>query len=365
MILQSKAVEAKEEGRDVPINVIHALINNLNHDVGDALIIIGDSRAVPVLIEVLDNKNNWWMNRHLAAETLGRISDSRAVPALIEALGDEKMLVRNSAVTALGTIGDAHAVPALIEALGDEEASVRSGAAWALGRIGAARVVPDLIQILKNKEEDNNVRDSAASALGKIGEPVEDIVLTFQQVLDDGGEHIRIRRSVIYGLANLSESTEAVSMLIKALNNDEEVLVRSNAATALGKIGDAHAVPALIEALGDEEASVRVNAAAALVKIDNSKKDMVIPVLVEVLMSGRTAAGGEYGCPSAEAASILGRMGESAKEAVPALVEVLNDVSSRADVRGNAAQALRYIEPIEIYRDRDGRTIQLVIQPRL
>jgi HEAT repeat protein len=55
----------------------------------------------------------------------------------------------------------------------------------------------------------------------------------------------------------------AIPALIEALR-DKNLLVRMAAARALGEIGDAGAVPALIEALRDESDSVQLDAAVAL-----------------------------------------------------------------------------------------------------
>jgi len=64
---------------------------------------------------------------------------------------------------------------------------------------------------------------------------------------------------------------EDIQALIEALK-DENKYVRINAARALGKIGDAMAVPALNEAIKDENKYVRINAAKALGKIGGSQK---------------------------------------------------------------------------------------------
>jgi HEAT repeat protein len=63
------------------------------------------------------------------------------------------------------------AVPALIEALSDEDSGVRASAASALGKIGepAKEAITALIQALSDKDE--SVRRAAAEVLKKIGTP--------------------------------------------------------------------------------------------------------------------------------------------------------------------------------------------------
>jgi len=96
-------------------------------------------------------------------------------------------------------------------------------------------------------EEDESVRDNAVGALGDIGEP-------------------------------------AVLALIQALKSEDKG-VQHQAALALGSIGEPakKAVPVLIEALRDENGATRVHAASALAQIDNSKRDMVVSILIKAL----------------------------------------------------------------------------------
>jgi HEAT repeat protein len=76
-------------------------------------------------------------------------------------------MVRESAARALGRIGDPRAVEPLIAALKEEDG--RSSAARAPGEIGDARAVEPLIFALK--DEDIGVRSAAAKALDEIGIP--------------------------------------------------------------------------------------------------------------------------------------------------------------------------------------------------
>ena len=122
-----------------------------------------------------------------------------------------------------------------IEALKDKDQEVRYSAARALGKIGpkAEKAVPALVRALKDKNE--YVRQWAASALGKIGPKAEKAVPALTEALKDRWPGIRAQ----------------------------------DAAVALGKIGPAaeKAVPALTEALKDEKVYVRKAAKEALAKI--------------------------------------------------------------------------------------------------
>ena len=92
----------------------------------------------------------------------------RDVGGLLDALCYQKdENVRTSAAWALGEIGDSRAVNPLIAALGDKRRE-REVAAKALGEIGDSRATDALIETL---EDDNwEVRGTTAKALGKLGD---------------------------------------------------------------------------------------------------------------------------------------------------------------------------------------------------
>jgi NADH dehydrogenase len=149
-------------------------------------------------------------------------------------LAREDEPAQQEAVEALSRLGQS-AVPELIKALKDDNWQVRNQAAVALGAIGpeAKAAVPALIDVLQ--DEDRYFRSHGAVALGKIGR----------------------------------EAIAAVPALIKALKDNEED-VRRDAAAALGRIGPEarEAVADLVELLKDPRKPVRKQAIEALEKID-------------------------------------------------------------------------------------------------
>ncbi|MCX7840301.1 MAG: HEAT repeat domain-containing protein, partial [Anaerolineae bacterium] len=194
----------------------------------------------------------------------------QAVPLLIAALRDEDANVRERAAYALGEIGDVRAVEPLLVALRDENADVRGRAADALGRIGDVRAVEPLLVALR--DESRLVRASAADALGKIGDvrAVEALLVALRD------EDTSVHTSAVGALGEIGD-VQAVEPLLVALR-DEDAMVRLRAADALVKIGDARAVEALLVALRDEDAMVRLRAADALGKIGDVQA--VEPLLV-------------------------------------------------------------------------------------
>lgn len=100
----------------------------------DALIELVRARPTGMKREV------WLEKRRDAARQLGRLGDKRAVPVLIEVVQTEKFdVVAEIAIEALGRLGDERAIPVLREVYGDasRDQYVRDAAATALRRLGA------------------------------------------------------------------------------------------------------------------------------------------------------------------------------------------------------------------------------------
>ena len=74
---------------------------------------------IPGLIKALRRKKDA-QTREAAAKALGELGDTRAVPPLVDALDDSVAAVCVAAATALGEIGDRQAVEPLLSALDDE-----------------------------------------------------------------------------------------------------------------------------------------------------------------------------------------------------------------------------------------------------
>ncbi len=188
-----------------------------------------------------------------------RLHDALAYLAAVRSLRDTNENVRSSAALALGQLGDARAVKPLIAALGDPQISVRGGAVDSLGKLGDARAVEPLIAALRDPNE--YVRSSAARALAQLGDPaVEPLIVA----LHDPDRYLR--RLAAWALGALGNVC-AVEPLITALH-DQDWNVRLRAAEALEQLG-APAVPRLAEALQDPDKSVRHSTANALSRFPN------------------------------------------------------------------------------------------------
>ena len=107
--------------------------------------------------------------RQFLALTMGHLGDPRAVPALVEGLDDPEVENQIYTLWALGSIGDNAAVPGILAELRNDDPSVRKVAAYVLGAIKDPRAIHDL-QVALN-EANKDVQWSAAMALAQMQDP--------------------------------------------------------------------------------------------------------------------------------------------------------------------------------------------------
>jgi HEAT repeat protein len=101
-----------------------------------------------------------------------------AIETFSNTLRDNSPEIRAQSAEVLGVIGSQTEVPELINALKDSNAQVRLNATKALAKIGDENAIPALCQLL-SEDPDDEVRSSAAIALGRIGND------TAQNIADD------------------------------------------------------------------------------------------------------------------------------------------------------------------------------------
>ena len=158
---------------------------------------------------------------------------------LISALRDQN--IANPAALALAEIART-TIFALIQALSDGNANVRDCAASALGRVGEVSkdIIPALIERFTT-DDDECVCEIAASALGKIGEQALPALMA---ALGDVDNQVRFYAAFALGFM---AGTPAVPALIEALKDADEA-VSEIAEHALRQIGNREALKAISEA---------------------------------------------------------------------------------------------------------------------
>jgi len=189
-----------------------------------------------------------------------------AVPRLIAALEDNDPNIREYAAGALGNIGDERAVEPLMDML--RTAHVRRYvAAWALGEVNAAGAVDLLIETMG--EPNDALQKESARALIKIGDKsVPALIKALESPVPD-------RRKYACRALGVIQDHRAEARLIARLK-DEDGDVVSAAALALGTAGTKESVTPLIDALNHGNMTTRVNASIALGQLD--AKDAVGPL---------------------------------------------------------------------------------------
>ncbi|MBL8793759.1 MAG: HEAT repeat domain-containing protein [Planctomycetia bacterium] len=265
-----------------------------------------------------------------AAEIIPIVERNVEIAALIQVVAnDPERSKRRDAVQRLGEHGKhaAHAFPVLLAAMNDEHSGLDSQATLALARIDPARAIPQLIDRVKRPADRREL--PAIQALGVIGSP----------------------------------ASEAVPILVQTLGSKDK-LARIDAARALGAIGGDHPrqVPALLKMLNEADLEVKQQAAETVGRLKRAPADCV-PRLAALLrpnqprpsdwtdalmLSDLQRRALKERLWNQYLRTVLGAVsefGSDAKEAVPALIELLQRPDEDTQVFGEAIQALERIGP--------------------
>jgi len=217
--------------------------------------------------------------RASAINALVLIDVEKVVPTLEKALQDSDPAVAASAATGLGKARAKAAVRSLLLALLHKSPKLRSASAEALGRIGDVRSVTPLLRVL-GADEATEVREQAAKALGllKDARAVPALVKTLE------APEASLRVFAIDALGELGE-TSVVEGLSQMLTTDRNPGVRQSLVVALGKLGDARALPALEAMMKDNQTDEKLRQLAfnALTDICRTDPDMLHRAGVDLL----------------------------------------------------------------------------------
>ncbi len=233
-----------------------------------------DKRAVVPLTDAWDYLNTLRLRMELPAhlqvlrasvvESLGLIGDRRALPVLLSALEDPDGLVVQRACAALGRMREKKAVPYIMELLAGGGDTAQS-AYEALGEIGDTRALGVLERGLKS--EDLFLRAQAAYALAKLGEKAGDKVL--EKLL--GGDPRGSKSGILaaYYLARL-DSNRGLDYLVNLLEKKGSPL-RAAAAEALGKSGNQKAALSLAEQFDSPDRDLKLMIVRALGRLGGKR----------------------------------------------------------------------------------------------
>jgi HEAT repeat protein len=272
----------------------------------EALRVIADDgkAAVAPLQKALENEGEvYW-----ACIGLSEIGPeaAAAVPDLLKVLSEDKRLdVRMQAVMALGGIGaaSAPAVPKLKAILEQGDRTLLPATLYALGKIGPAASPAEAL-----------LRKEMAST-----KPFEKVVSAWAVAKLDPQDHTRVQA--------------AVPILVEGLTS-KDVRVRSAAARSLFDLhpGPAVVQPLLKKAMENADRETVGNVIDAVAGLGKP----VVPMLIKALKDNPESR--------PRVAAVLAQIGLDAKEAAPALAEVVAD-DKNPEVRREALFALAAIGP--------------------
>jgi HEAT repeat protein len=201
----------------------------------------------------------------------GCYADTPAAPRdvlsirLVALLHEQDADVRQNAAEALGKIGSQTAAAALTAALRDKEPRVRAAAARALARMGALEAAPTLVTLLADPAP--MVQEASALALGEL-DPDRAMEKRIVALLDSDQVATRVAAArALLGLTGIQYSPVLLSRL-----HDAEPAVRQATVALLGETGDSRAIPHLIERMErDLDPGVRAETAYRLGKIGDDR----------------------------------------------------------------------------------------------
>lgn len=218
-----------------------------------ALGLIRDAKALPPLAAKLSDARS--EVRQAAARAMGNLGEPSAIRPLMGILSDKDAEARRAAAEALGILGAKEAVDQLGNAARDPNEPMQLAIVEALRRIGGLPAGRKIRTIQENSRK--AVRDAASAALNSMS-------------FDAADAAQRAEAAVLRGdfAASLKEGPAAAAALSSALTS-RNVEFRLKAVQALGTLGADAAVAPLLNALDDPDRSVQEAAAGALAGIGN------------------------------------------------------------------------------------------------
>lgn len=179
----------------------------------------------------------WWITIlavSLLAPTVGQAGPDLA-PLIKTLMEDKDTAARMEAIKKMVQSKDPQAEPPLIKVLKDENKAVRWAAIEALGELRSKAAVPALLAYLEKREAYRWGKILTANALGEIQDP------------------------------------NTVKPLLALLKKHDNPIIQRIIILALGKIGNAKAIPAALELLKDERRWMRKAAQQSLVDLTKDR----------------------------------------------------------------------------------------------
>lgn len=164
--LRAERVRREEENFWIYIKQLKDIGISYRVRAAEALGNYGDPRAVPYLIECIENETDSGV-LYVAVNSISVFKDKRTVIPLISLLKCDDKWVRRGAAKALGAIGDKECIGHILPLLSDSNPKIRASAAEAIGLMSYWDFVDDVIPLLHDLDAD--VRMAAGKAVKMLG----------------------------------------------------------------------------------------------------------------------------------------------------------------------------------------------------
>ncbi|MCD6412845.1 MAG: HEAT repeat domain-containing protein [Elusimicrobia bacterium] len=200
-------------------------LGDKNRNVRAAVIVafgyLRDKSAVEPLMNYYKSEDDLGL-RISALNVLGVLGDEKALPLMIESLKDKNSRIRTIAAQALGRLRNPKATKPLLEATRDSDKNVRLYAVRSLGEVGNKEVVKDLEKLIE-KEKNNSVKIEFARSLGRLGSAAGfGVALEAAKSSDKN-----IKKSGIRALAAIGKVTDEVkNIILEAYKSKDRVMKR-------------------------------------------------------------------------------------------------------------------------------------------
>ena len=215
---------------------------------------IGDTRAVPALIGLLDEGDRELLVP--VAGALARLGDGRAFEPLVRLLGDDELAVRHGAIGALNSIGHPDMAARMQTLIGDPDPLVRESAVKIAGYFGYAACADGLLERCRDAEEP--VRAAALEHVAFLGD--DRVLPALARALEHDTPRARAAAAQALAYVDSPHATAA-----RRAVQDPDPWVRYFSAASLGRQADATALPLLERmAQADRLQHVRISAVDAI-----------------------------------------------------------------------------------------------------
>ena len=220
-------VKMGETAGDALINEASSPDHDVRKFVVDIMALINDQRFIPVLINLLKDKNENVVGS--AAEAIGHVVSSDAVEPLIECIKTHPDS-SPQAIEALGKIGSTRALPVLFELLESENIVLEYAAVESIGKIRSPEAINKLLHLLQvgNPELRNAVLTTILklAGTGKRDRIIEAIGSKFADYLVEAAasDDMEVKKAALSEMAFWT-GDKVVAALIRVINYPDQEVV--------------------------------------------------------------------------------------------------------------------------------------------